>query len=80
MSILAADVMTIIVRLSGIVTTLSEPTGDALDAAAPALRSSAVMIINLLWFRSEITYAEDITNPQADARSAVHPGYAVAFL
>ena len=58
---------------------LYDLTKEALDAAAPALASGPVTMVNLLWFRPEVAYAGEITDPQPDPRSALYKGYVSAF-
>ncbi len=58
---------------------LYELTTEALDAAAPALGTEPVTMVNQLWFRPEAAYSEAVTNPQLDARSALYQGYVPAF-
>ena len=58
---------------------LYDLTTDALDAAAPALASGPVTMVNLLWFRPEVSYADDVADPQPDSRSALYNGYVPAF-
>ena len=60
--------------------TLTELTLEALNAAAPALGSGPVTMVNQLWFRSEVAYAGSIENAQPDPRSALYKGYALAFV
>ena len=58
---------------------LYELTKASLDAAAPALKSGPVTMVNLLWFRPEVAYAAEVINPQLDPRSALYKGYGPAF-
>ena len=59
---------------------LNEITRAALDAAAPALGSGPVTMVNLLCFRSEVVYTDAFARAQPDPRSALYNGYAVAFV
>ena len=59
---------------------LSELTKEALDAAAPALGSGAVTMMNLIWFRPEVAYVGNFAHAQTDPQSALYKGYAVAFV
>ncbi len=58
---------------------LCDLTKAALDAAAPALALGPVTMVNLLWFRPSVAYADEVPDPHPDARSALYDGYVPAF-
>ena len=59
---------------------LNELTKDALDAAAPALGGGPVIMLNQIWFRSEVAYPTAVPNAQPEPRAALYKGYAAAFV
>ncbi len=59
---------------------LHELTEAELDIAAPGLGEGPVVMVNQLWFRSEVAYSESAPSMQPDPRSALYNGYAVAFV
>ena len=59
---------------------LRDLTKAELDLAAPKLGGGPVTMVNQLWFRSEVAYADDAATRQPDPRSALYKGYAVAFV
>ncbi len=58
---------------------LYDLTEEALDAAAPVLGTGPVTMVNLIWFRSEVAYVGEVSDPQPDPRSALYKGYVSAF-
>ena len=59
---------------------LYDLTKASLDAAAEALGTGPVTMVNLLWFRPEVAYTAEVADPQPDPRSALYHGYGPAFV